>query len=388
MATSKKIGVTTFWETIDNYGQLIQCWALQQNLRNQGYEPYLIRYTLKRPKKNKVKRIKAFVKKCVADFLYVTGLIHILHLQNKLQTWTNVDLHTRRLQDFRRQHIVGSKIYYSVAELKTDPPEADVYITGSDQVWNYFMDKEHLPVFFLQFGNEQTKRISYAASIGHAEFPEDLQPEVKRYLDKFDAISIRETSAVPMFKKLGYEVASVLDPTMLLHVEDYLCLIKNEQSKEGVFIYSMNYDSRDSIPFDAIKQYALKKNLPIVVTPGTGWVYASELFEDVEYCYASLPQWICNISKAKLVVTASFHGIVFSIIFHRPFIYTPLEGLFSDANNRVLDLLSLLGLEQRVVTDEDSFERAIGSDIDWNLIEERLDNQRKLSSEFLQKAIN
>ena len=383
-----KIGVTTFWETIDNYGQLIQCWALQQYLRNQGYEPYLIRYSLKRPKKNKVKRINAFVKKCIANFLYATGLIKMLQLQNKLQTWTNIDLHKRHLQDFRERHIVGSRIYHSLDELKAEPPEGDVYITGSDQVWNYFMDKEHLPVYFLQFGNDQTKRISYAASIGHADFPKELQPEVKQYLDKFDAISIRETSAVPVLKQMGYDVVSVLDPTMLLQAEDYSCLIKNEHSKEGVFIYSMNYDSRESIPFDAIKQYAKNKKMPIVVTPGTGWVYASELFEGVEYNYATLPQWISNISKAQLVVTASFHGIVFSILFHRPFIYTPLEGLFSDANNRVLDLLSLLGLEQRVVTDETSFEKAIGFDIDWNIIEERLKTQKKLSARFLQMSIN
>ena len=388
MNTSKKIGITTFWETNDNYGQLIQCWALQQYLRKQGHEPYLIRYTLHQPKKNKVKRIKAYIKKCIADILYYIGVVRLCHLQYKLRSWTTTDFYSHRFKQFRKKYItVSPKIYASLTELRTDPPLADVYITGSDQVWNYSMEMKHFPVYFLQFGNDKTKRVSYAASIGHAEFPEELQPDVKRYLDKFDAISIRETSAVQMFKQLGFDVTPVIDPTLLLQADDYAKLLGCETEKECIFIYSMNYSTRDDIPFDTIKQYAANKNIPIVVTPGTGWVFASELFEGVEYNYATLPQWLRFISQSKLVVTASFHGIVFSILYHSPFIYTPLNGHFADANSRILDLLSSLGLEQRVVVDEKSFHKAVDSNIDWKIVDDKLEELRMQSSEFLKNAI-
>ena len=349
MTNKKKIGIVTYWESNDNYGQQLQCWALQYYLRSQGYNAFLIRQYVWPPmSKTLIKRIKSWIKNIIANILYITHLAYVPFIAKYFKFCLNKETCRRRFPLFRRKHLKMTKIYDHPHKLVQNPPQADVYITGSDQVWNYSMPEEPLSNFFLQFGEDSVKRISYAPSIGHANIPDSLTEKLSDYLSRFSAISVRESSAVSLVEKLGYHATSVLDPTMLLCADDYLKLAKNEKGKKSVFIYSMNYESRDDIPFDAIRQFATNHELPIIVTPGSGYTQAKELFEEVKYSYATIPQWITHIANAELVVTASFHGVVFAILFHRSFIYTPLKGQHASANNRVLDLLHELGLSTQI----------------------------------------
>ena len=209
----------------------------------------------------------------------------------------------------------------------------------------------------------------------------------KQYLSKFDAVSVREKSAVSMLKEIGYEVSCVLDPTMLLPTKDYLELSSDIKAQESVFIYSMNYASADDIPFEEIKVYAASQHIPIIVTPGSGYLPAKELFEGVEYSYATIPQWIQHIANAKLVVTASFHGIVFAILFHRPFIYTPLRGEHAGSNNRVLDLLGNLGLQKHILDDNGSIMEICENELNWQEVDLKLKDYMVKSQEFLLSSI-
>ena len=149
----------------------------------------------------------------------------------------------------------------------------------------------------------------------------------------------------------------------------------------------MNYASVDDIPFSEISAYAKNQNLPIVVTPGSGYLQSQELFDGVEYSYATIPQWILHITHARLIVTASFHGIVFAILFHRPFIYTPLKGEHADSNSRVLDLLRNLGLQERILTDQYPIEKYMSQQINWKKVDDKLNQLRLDSTSYLMNAI-
>ena len=383
----KKIGIITYWESNDNYGQQLQCWALRHYLWERGYDAFLIRQYVW-PEQHKIhergiKRIKQRVKEAIACILYATNLAYKPFVYKLFAFCLDKETCRRQFPRFRKENLKMSKIYTTPEALVANPPKADVYITGSDQVWNYSMPDGPLRNFFLQFGDKKAKRISYAPSIGHPVFPEELKEQIKSYLNVFSAISVRECSAVPLINELGYDAKTVLDPTMLLNADDYLQLAKGVQGRKCVFIYSMNYAKRDDIPFDDIKGFAEQRNLPIIVTPGSGYLPAKELFEGVEYSYATIPQWIQHIANAELVVTASFHGVVMSILMHRPVVYTPLKGELASSNNRVLDLLHKLGLETQVY--KGIFKP--NTDINWDYIDDIIYKQKQDAQQFLLKSI-
>lgn len=386
MINKKKIGIITFWESNTNYGQQLQCWALQHYLREHGYDAFLIRqYVWLRPSTKKgIKRVKQWIKDKIAAVLYLTNLAYNSKIAKRFSVCLDKDICRREFPRFRSRHLKMSKTFKTPEELAANPPMADVYITGSDQVWNYtMMPTEILKNFFLQFGNAKATRIAYAPSIGHTDFSDEIKDFIKPYLNSFSSISVRESSAVSVLKKLGYKAKPVLDPTMLIPAKDYLKLIKDESKKRSIFIYSVNYETREDIPFDEIKNYAQQKSLPIIVTTADGFVAEKELFEDVEYCYATIPQWIQLINNADIVIAGSFHAIVFSILMHTPFIYTPLKGTYAESNRRVLDLLKDLGLEQTIYVGH--FNPQIN--IDWDSVDDRLNQMRQVSTEYLLNSI-
>lgn len=389
MTKKKKIGIVTYWESNDNYGQQLQCWALQHFLREKGFDAFLIRQYVWPPKHKKgLKQTKQLIKDLMATFLYVSYLAYIPFIAKFFKFCLDKDACRRKFPLFRRKHLKMTKIYDQPHKLVQKPPHADIYITGSDQVWNYSMPEEPLSNFFLQFGDDTIKRISYAPSIGHADIPDELAELLKDYLSRFSAISVRESSAVSIIKKIGYKATPVLDPTMLLRADDYMNLAINEKSKKCVFIYSMNYESRDDVPFDAIQQFATTHKLPIIVTPGSGFIKAKELFEGVEYSYATITQWIKHVANAELTVTASFHGVAMSIIMHTPFMYTPLKGIHKGSNRRVLDLLETLGLEKQIYSQNKQLsEYKITSDL-WDLVDTKLAKLVDESKDFLLNNIN
>ena len=126
----------------------------------------------------------------------------------------------------------------------------------------------------------------------------------------------------------------------------------------------------------------------VVVTPAAGYNESAELFgSEVEYLYATPAQWIAQIASASLVVTTSFHGIAFSILMHTPFVYVPLKGEFQGANNRILDLLRDLRLEERILSERTTYGSIIARPIDWASVDTLLARMRQDSLEFLKEAL-
>ena len=382
-----KIGIITYWQSNDNYGQQLQCWALQQYLKSQGHEPYLIRYDFAN-RKLPVNHLKRLIKLCLV-YPVIKKLINRKKAisAKRIQDEIAVKNQQRNFASFQNEHIAKSdKLYHSLDELKANPPVADLYIAGSDQIWSQLLDIKENEVFFLNFGDSNQGRVSYAASFGMKQYPTELNVALKENLSRFDFVSVREKAGVNICKNVGLDARFVLDPTLLLDSDKYRSIDATKRTGDYIYIYSLNVKSASEMYFGEVSKYASQRGYKIVVTPASGCTYGIELFEGVEYDYATIPAWLSNIENAKLVVTTSFHGIVFCLLMHTPFVYIPLKGALSGMNNRITNLLSSIGLDRHIANNGDDVYRIAECCINWDDVDKRIEKLRQDSYEFLRVA--
>lgn len=245
----------------------------------------------------------------------------------------------------------------------------DAYVVGSDQVWRpAFNLGPRLGNMFLDFAGDDVKKISYAASFGckEWEYTEEQERMCGKLAKRFDAISVREASGVDLCKEhFGVDATLVLDPTLLLNKEDYGKVCHDVPKKEKhIFVYSLVVSEG---VLAVAEKVAEAMGLSIIVKQAGRKVKKEDTIED----------WLAEFRDADYVVTDSFHGMVFSIIFNKPFsiVMNPSGG-----NDRYLSLLSQLGLMERIVSDE---LQPVFSAIDWSDVNHRLTELRKASFEFL-----
>ena len=379
-----KIGVVTFWQSTDNYGQLLQMYALQQVLKKWGLSPYVIRYDFE----NRILPPNNIIRRILKILLYPLFLIK--------KNWRKLKIIKKHKQDalrgfdeFKIKHIDFSTCFYhSLSALRRNPPVADTYIVGSDQVWSQLLSVEENKAFFLNFGNEYTNRISYAASFGMGSYPKELLPVLKKCLQLFNAISCREKSGVEICASVGISASRVLDPTLLIIGDDYLNLgVRKRWNIPYIYIYSLNIEKEDDIQFDRLKKYCTNMQLDIKITNGSGYIEKRDLFLCESHDAPKVEDWLSNIKYANAVVTTSFHGVVFCILFHTPFVYIPLMGRFSGGNNRAIELLTDLELSDRILSEQNRYSEILSNRINWDCVNNKLTYLKKNSIDFLKNAI-
>ncbi|WP_033170667.1 polysaccharide pyruvyl transferase family protein [Selenomonas sp. ND2010] len=338
-----KIGILTLWKTEFNYGATLQCYALQEYLRKKGHEPYLIRYSNKKTKRS----LKRF---SVGKAINLIRAYYAAFKKRKI-----VDL-PRNFEQFRCKYIdMSEDEYVGYESLKTKPPEADMYIVGSDQVWNFYKtpiecSKDPIHAYFLDFGNKEIKRVSYAASWDKKYLLECHIAEIKPLLKKFDYVSVREKSGIEACEICGCKNAEwVVDPTLLLSADEYR-KIYNENpirnvSEKYVLLY-MVLTQKKVFDIDYIYEFAKKRNLKVI--------YVAEDKTDDKYkkYYPTIPEWLYLIDNAEYVVTNSFHGTVFSLIFNKKYVTIPLEGYSKATNKRIESLCEIFKTKPRFVNDK------------------------------------
>lgn len=334
----------TFWWSNDNYGQLLQCYALQQFLKNNGHNPYLIRYHVQ-----KKKFIHYLQKAFNIKFLYKW-------LINRSKVKTEQKIHDRHFDDFRKKYIEVSDNYYStIKQLKENPPDADAYIVGSDQVWNTFHNslnsiKMRIHAYFLDFGTPETKRLSYAASWGIKELPDDFITEIAPLLKKFDYVSVREESGLELCSQCGCSDAEwVCDPTELISADEYRALYNSEKtnipSNKYILLYLLK--SPIEIDIDEIYKFANSKNLSVVYITGNGRI------DEYNKTFATIPEWLCLLDNAEYVITNSYHCSVFSTIFHKKYGVLKVVGKNKQMNSRFDSLFNLRSTGNRYILNKD-----------------------------------
>lgn len=378
-----KIGIITHWKDNDNYGAALQSYALQRYLRNLGHDAYVIRYYQIVDKLSIGEKLLLVLKNPFLPFkLY----------KSKRKVDNSTEWNKKRdFQSFRNKHIVYSdKEYHGLDEIRVDYPVADLYVTGSDQVWHNPLTNRHSWPYFLCFGNKETKRVSYAASFGRNYFPCVDEKKFKELLSAFNMISMREESGREILKERGFESVRCLDSTLLLDYENYKLLMAPRKHKQPfAFYYTVNVTDTNEIYWDRIKLLFEERGWANVVTTGAGYGPAEEVFDGATYDYATVEGWLSNIFYSNIVVTASFHGIVFSLMLHKDFIYMPLQGKYSKGNDRITDLLKSVGLMDRMARTWDDVQRIIDEHIDYGHLEDdKFKELRKQSYEFLNRALS
>lgn len=357
-----KIGILTH-PLHTNYGGLLQAFALQTTLSEMGHDVEILHreYPIFKPLPlyKKLYRLVCNTVKLVTGKPQV-GRYGVKALENATGT-------------FRSKYLNINQDLYSTEDMKkyTEKGHYDAYLVGSDQVWRP-MYSACITNYFLDFAEAQkAKKLSYAASFGvdEWEFNEEETKKCSRLAKLFDAVSVRESSGVELCQKhLGIEAKHVLDPTLLLDAQDYQKVIgdtKLNKDFKGLFCYVLDTNGLKREVIDYVSsQTGLQ---PVVVTTDAN-----------QKTFLSVEQWLKSFADAKIIVTDSFHGTVFSIIFNKPFwvIGNKERGLA-----RFTSLLSMFGLEDRIVTS--IVDVKLDKDIDWTSVNVKRAAFRKDSLNFL-----
>ena len=308
---SKKIGILT-QPLGHNYGGILQAYALQEALRRMGHTVETIDFQKESPLWRQVASLPK-------TMILRRPLVAPIRQKDKKVFYANT-------KHFIKQHIALSPKFTSQGAVGSYCKEQnyDAIIVGSDQVWRESFSP-HLPTFFLDFlpANSATKRIAYAASYGNQNpISPELIAQVKPFAQKFDAISVREHSGIELTKRLfDVEATEVLDPTMLLSADDYKALFASlsDDLPGNLFVYVLD---RTDEKTRFIRQEAEKRGLsPFEVLPQKRYLH-EELFKSNKEPFELPPVelWLKSIAESDFVITDSFHGTVFSIIFGKPFI--------------------------------------------------------------------
>ena len=263
----------------------------------------------------------------------------------------------------------------------------DAIVVGSDQVWRATMSD--IPTYFLSFTKAiNVKRIAYAASFGTDDLNEYSKMDMKiasESIKLFDAVSVREKSGVHLCRDyFKMDAVHVLDPTMLLSKDDYLELIEEEDKPCSENILLTYVLDRTQEKNDIIQRVG--EALHLTSCENGAVKYFSNVVEsNVSECiYPSVSRWVAGFRDAQFVVTDSFHGTVFSIIFNKPFvaILNSKRG-----SSRFISLLSVLGLENRLIsTTNDLLEEHL-KPIDYTEVNKILNDWRYLSISFMERHL-
>lgn len=328
-----KIGIVTFYGTADNYGQVLQCYALVRALQKMGHSPYLIKYTNLEIADYPVRKIVRRIWHSVQNLCYNQGSSN--QLNNSL-TYKE----RKKIFDNFYTNFIPSVGPYSLRECQNKLKDFDCFISGSDQIWGW-----GVPFFYLTFVKDKPK-LSYATSLGgitkcNAYARKKMTSWMKSYLH----ISVREDSGITACKYFGRDDAVVLaDPTLLLSAQEWRGLYKRnaERKKENyILIYWLGNETAFDV--DEVLSFAAKQRISIKYIAAQGNRHVTD-----SQAYPGIEEWISLYDDASCVVTNSFHGTVFSLIMEKPFLVVPLVGQHTRMNTRLTTLLDQLNLEERI----------------------------------------
>jgi len=362
----------------DNYGGLLQAYALSTILKKYGEVTIANRWgghntaflrlasKIKQQLFSSKSKLKAKQKNVISENTLAFREKYITNLSQRLTT-------QKQMKQFAKQGF-------------------DTYVVGSDQCWrpryspcidNYFLD------FVPE--NKNITRISYAASFGTSEweFNEQQTKTCKKLIQKFDAVSVRESTGIDLCDRyLHRKAVHLVDPTMLLDIKDYNLITKNEkqqQSEGNLKVYILDKTEEKHKIIDLV---ASKKGLkPFEVMPKKR-LKQDGIDNTIEnFVYPSPATWLQGYQDASFVIADSFHGTVFSILYNIPFIAI---GNKKRGMARFESLLKMFGLEGRLLTDftEENAKKIMNNEIDWAIVNETLKRERAKAFQFMDFQLN
>ena len=361
-----RIGIITFHRAI-NYGAVLQTYALQKFLNVSNYDAEVIDYRCEHMENF----YKTFTIKDKSIKQIIRGMLNLKNTYKK----------KREFYRFLNQNVRISTEVYDKFNIDKANLRYDKFITGSDQVFN-FACTDFDKTYFLQFVKNCDNKLSYAASFGMKEIPDGYVNDYKSLLSTFSELSIRENAGQQIVKKLtGKDSELSVDPVFLLTAEEWEKLAKKPKLKNYILIYKLN---TSNLIFDFARKLSKLTGRKIVAlnfdvvdqmkTPDIKGVYS-----------ASVEEFLGYIKYADYVVTNSFHGTAFSVIFHKDFYVEALQKDFKP-NDRAESLLCLTGLDEcKVKTLEDC--RLIVSR-DFNFADDQIRKQYIKTKQYFERVLN
>ncbi|MBR5506646.1 MAG: polysaccharide pyruvyl transferase family protein [Clostridia bacterium] len=360
-----KIDIITL-HRVFNYGSVLQTYATQKVFSDMGYDVKVIDYIPRNWQISKRMFLKSSVKRnFLKDVIY------------RIFRGVSIIIKSRNFGGFLKRNLNLTKKYMSFEKLQKNPPLADVYCTGSDQVWNTDycgVDK----AFFLRFAPKGAKRIAFAASFGMTELPDDQRSVISEYLTDYDSISLRENSAVDLVNSLGIDAIEIIDPTLQISGDEWRKLASKRLVKEKYLILMLLY-SEDNNATEIARKIADEKGLKLIKI---SWDLKKPPLVDKLFTHRPPDEFLSLFYHADYVVTNSFHGLAFSINFGKQFTICKRN----EYNSRIESLLSLTGLEDRMV---DSTLDGVdyNAKIDYESVNEVLERERQKAKNFIVESL-
>lgn len=378
-----KIGILT-QPLHNNYGGLLQNYALQQVLKGMGHEvetvDWMPEYRWLYAKLVQVKyTLLSYVRKDVEKPRYKPTAKEMTVLSRNTRRYIEHYLSVCKQRVTCREGFVDVDRKYGY----------NAFVVGSDQVWRPSYNAFQKAMFLDFVDRKEVKRISYAASFGTSqwEFSPEMTKQCAELAKKFDCITVREKSGVNLCQEhFGVNATWVLDPTMLLNREEYEKLVEVENEPKSVgnlFHYILDPSMEKK---NLIERVAEEMGLnPFTIMPKcqaenrTKW----DVKHRIEDCvFPSVTSWLRGFMDAEMVIVDSFHGAVFSIIFNKPFW---VIGNSKRGNARFESLLVLYGLEDRMITPGDTVDW--NKTIDWERVNSIRKKERERCVDLLNKAL-
>lgn len=378
----KKIGIITILN-VNNYGAELQAFALHHKLKQMGYDNEIINYLYYKNPEYKSENISSPLLKTTFKNKLKDLVLKWLDKYSAFKYPGIAKRRRQRFNDFHKKHTTLSRTYKSYSDLYNAELDYETYIVGSDQVWNPNNGTNIAP-YFLTFAPENANKVSYASSFGIGSLSEVFFPQYKKWLNNLKHISTREADGVNIIKNItGRHVTHVVDPTLLLTKSDWQKLMVPYTHTEPYilfFIFKKNKYAEDLA-------YRIQKN--------TG-------YKIIRVCKNEMPlesdDKILNIrdygpseflglyNSASIVLTTSFHGSIFSLIFEKPF-YT-ITPASKDNNSRQESLMNIVGLKERLLREGDNIDLDRIMDIDFGQVKGKLKEHIDISVNFLNNSLN
>ena len=357
------IGILTFYNTI-NYGALLQGYALNKKINQLGENCEIVRYECeaitKKEQPMELKNIKN-----------IKDLIKFITLKSSEERKLS------KFKEFSNKNIKYSRNLYNKKNVNDLCDDYDLFVVGSDQVWNLnITDGDY--TYFLDFERNNKKKNSYAASFGYENVPKNYEEKSKQYLNEFNNITVREQSGSNIIKQLNNkEVPVVLDPTMLLTAEEWNEISDFNYKEEKYILLYFIHNKKETFKF--ARELSKKTGLKLVyISISPKPAFGMDNIRD-----ASPEEFLGLVKNAEYIITGSFHGTVFSINFNKQFFFE-IDKNKGNYNTRIKNLVELLDLEDRAIQDNNC---NIENIIDYDSVNVKLNRLRDESINHLSNII-
>lgn len=349
-----------------NYGSALQAYATQTVFEKAGYEAVVIDYiTAQRTKKQIMKTAAAGSNTSMSSFVYT------------FFKFFSVFLKEMTFGKFVKKNLHLTKQYITTDDLEKDPPQADIYVTGSDQTWNSQYNGGVDRGFFLTFAPKDKAKVSFVASFGKTHLNETEVAETKPFIDQYNKLSVREDSALNVLHQLGRDDGvQLIDPTLQLTKEEWLKIASPRLVKQPYLILMLLYNE-DNHATEYARRIADEKGLRLVKI---SWEMKKPPMVDQLFTHRSPADFVSLFANADFVVTNSFHGLAFSINLERDFVVVPRN----EFNSRIESLLTLTGLQERLVSTADTALEESEKPIDYGKVNTQLAEERQKAKRYIE----